>query len=64
MNTTNKILISVLILAFICLIIGSWSKINGYESLEWLLTIGFILKPVIIFSLLIYNFKNIKMMLK
>lgn len=63
MNNTNKTLVLLFILSFIFVIVGSLSKINHY-SFDWLLTIGFIAKPLIILSLIVYNFDKIKMLFK
>lgn len=63
MNKANKILIAMFIFSFFLIILGSLSKINHY-SFDWMLTIGFIMKPLIVFTLIVYNFDKLKMLFK
>lgn len=64
MDKKNKMFISLLVLAFFAIIIGSIHKVNGNEYAYISLLAGLIMKTTAIISLIVYNWAKIRMNFK
>jgi hypothetical protein len=64
MNKVNKILLGGLGFSILFLILGAWLKLNGNYSFQWMIPLALVCKPIIIITLIIYNYKNVKVLLK
>jgi hypothetical protein len=66
MNNFNKNLIKLLLLSYVSVIFGAFLKLNGGSTVgvNYLLAFAIVFKLFSLFGLLVYNWSNIKKILK